>query len=113
MARLLLAWSAIASLAPLLGLVVSASLSVGNGRAGAGLCGEPRGQARERAFQRHYVLLGQVVPDQAQVQVPPPFGRRPARLIFAATMAGSHGWIRPAASSRPRHDRTVRSDSPV
>jgi hypothetical protein len=45
MARLLLAWSAIASLAPLLGLVVSASLSVGNGRAGAGqvVCGNGPG----------------------------------------------------------------------
>jgi hypothetical protein len=42
-----------------------------------------------------------------------PFGRRSARLIRAATTAGSHDRIRPSASSRPRHVRTVRSDRSV
>ena len=42
-----------------------------------------------------------------------PCGRRSARLIRAATMPGSHGETMPAASSRSRQVRTVRSDSPV
>jgi hypothetical protein len=42
-----------------------------------------------------------------------PFGRRSGRLIRAATMAGSHGRMIPAASSRSRHVRTVRLDRPV
>ena len=42
-----------------------------------------------------------------------PCGRRSARLIRAATMPGSRGETMPAASSRSRQVRTVRSDSPV
>ena len=44
---------------------------------------------------------------------PQPCVRRSARLIRAATMAGSHGVIVPSTASRSRQVRTVRSDSPV
>ena len=40
-------------------------------------------------------------------------GRRPVRLIRAATMSGSHGRMMLVASSRSRQVRTVRSDRPV
>ena len=36
-----------------------------------------------------------------------------ARLIRTATISGSQGRIMSSASSRSRHVRTVRSDSPV
>jgi hypothetical protein len=40
-----------------------------------------------------------------------PFGRRSARLMYAATVSGSVGLIRPNSSSRSSEVRTVRSDS--
>ena len=42
-----------------------------------------------------------------------PFGRRSARRIRAAVIAGSHGQMTPEASSRDRQARTVRSARPV
>ena len=91
---------------------------------GAGLCGEPGGQAGELAFQRRHVLLGQVVPDQAQVQVPtprPPVGpldprrhhggvARPDQArSFQPAKARPHGTLRQTGVAHQRPHRRERA----
>ena len=74
--------------------------------------GEPAAQPWELVLQDGDGGTVQVVADQVEVQIPA-LGRRSARLIRAATMSGSHGAMMPAAASRSRQVRAVRSASPV
>ena len=69
----------------------------------------PGHQAGKLALQRRQLGVAEVVADQVRRQIRSP-GVAVRRLIFAATIAGSHGRMMPSACSRSSAVRTVRSD---